>query len=158
MKRKILFALTTLTVAFLLTACGGSSGVSQEEYDAVVAERDKLQEENDILENKLEISVKVAEYKATINAQYEHIKLLYYIGELLSGDEIDGISEVEEVKEKALKSIDAVEETFDFVGNLTELEDEVYEQTKKSLEDIYGEWNKIYDAAMEAEDVLLGNY
>lgn len=48
MKRKIVLVLLAGLSATCITACG-SSGVTQEEYDAVVAERDELQAQLDTL-------------------------------------------------------------------------------------------------------------
>ncbi len=46
MKQMIKFIGAALLVTFCLTGCGGGNGITQEEYDAVVAERDELQEKH----------------------------------------------------------------------------------------------------------------
>ena len=55
MKKKVVTVLLSCIIAVSVTACG-SSGVSQEEYDKVVAERDDLQAQLDALTSSSSVS------------------------------------------------------------------------------------------------------
>ena len=65
MKRVILCLL-----ALLLTGC--SSGISQADYDAVVAERDKALEQIKTLNEKLEAAVDISEGTVLIDGSWEN--------------------------------------------------------------------------------------
>lgn len=65
MKKTKLIPLLALSM-FLCSSCG-STGVSQEEYDAIVAERDELQEQVAILESEIANSEKHLEENRTVS-------------------------------------------------------------------------------------------
>ena len=55
MKKALPLLMACLLFVLFVTGCN-SSNISQEDYDAVVAERDSLSKENEFLKNKLEKS------------------------------------------------------------------------------------------------------
>lgn len=58
MKKKLI----TLMLAACVLASGCGTGVSQDEYTAVVEEKDKLKAENENLKEVIDLRSKIAEY------------------------------------------------------------------------------------------------
>lgn len=84
MKKTKLIPLLALSI--LLCSSCGSTGISQEKYDSIVSEKDKLQEEYDILEKSIDDKIKIAEYKVALEKDYEVLEITLDMIETLGGD------------------------------------------------------------------------
>lgn len=109
MRKQMKQIIATMALSAVMLCGCGSSGVSQEEYDKVVAERDELQNEYNNLEKVIEVKTKTAEYTAKIDAEYEHALFILTVLEKASGANAqEAKGSLEETHSNAEKTIEAV--------------------------------------------------
>lgn len=146
--------LITLLCCLALVGCG-NTGISQEDYDKVVEERDKLQSENESIKRMSELEAKVAEYSATINAEYEHAKFVLYIGEKVSNtDTSESLKATEDLYNKTINSIDGIKSVFGTADSLSDMGDDTYNATVDSIEEIYNTWEETYSGILNIQKAL----
>lgn len=154
MKKKLI---ATLIVSCVL-ASGCGTGVSQDEYTAVVEERDKLKAENENLKEVIDLRSKIAECQARIDAEYEHAKLVIYVSGKVSNNEIETTAEeVKGLRDDAINSIEAVKRMFDDVDSLIDTSDNIRETTSESIDGIYESWGDFYSKIKDVEKYLMNN-
>lgn len=152
--RKLL--ITALLAMCVLAGCG--SGISQKDYDKVAEERDKLKSENDKIKRIAELEAKVAEYSAKIDSEYEHAKFVLHVAGKVTNIDVSGnVQDIEELYDKTSKSINAVKEIFKTVDNLTDMNDDTYNTTINSVEDIYNAWEGAYSEISNIQEQLVEN-
>lgn len=151
MKKLLIVTLLSICV---LTGCG--NGISQKDYDEVTEERDKLKSENESIKRLSELEVKVAEYSAKIDTEYEHAKFVLHVaGKVTNIDVSENVQDIEELYVKTSKSINAVKEIFKTVDNLTDMNDDTYNTTINSVEDIYNAWEDAYNEISNIQEQLV---
>lgn len=146
--------------AVCLVALGGcgSSGVSQEEYDKVVAERDELKNEYDSLGKMIELKAKAAEYTATINAEYEHAKFVFTVAEKASGfSATESINLLNETHTNTVNTIDESCKLFEKVDSLTDVSSDTLSSTIESIDKVYEAWEDAYNMVLEFEKILTNS-
>lgn len=154
MKKKLIAMLIVSCV--LASGCG--TGVSQDEYTAVVEERDKLKEENERLKEVIDLRSKIAEYQARIDAEYEHAKLVIYVAGKVSDNEIETTTEeVKGLRDDAINSIEAVKRIFNDADSLMDISDDIRETTSESIDGIYESWGDFYSKIKDVEKYLMNN-
>lgn len=156
MKKKISILLFTLVVATSFVACG-SSGVSQEEYDKVVAERDELQAQLDALTG--ESSEEDGSGKESDNGQQE-----YKIGDTW---EVDGIFRVTVNSVVATEERNQFEETnpsavyiITYTYENLGLNDELYVSLEDKIVDASGKMGSSYPGNIDKypQSIPVGAY
>lgn len=153
MTKKLL--LTTLLATCLVAGCG-KTGIPQEDYDKVVKERDKLQSENENIEKMSELKVKIAEYGATINAEYKHAKFVLDIGgKVAKADVTENLKDVEELYGKATSTIDIAKSTFETINSLDDFNDDVYNTTVDTVDNVYNSWEEFYKSISNIEKAFI---
>mgnify|MGYP001076753100 CR=1 FL=1 len=154
MKKKLIAMLIVSCV--LASGCG--TGVSQDEYTAVVEERDKLKEENEKLKELIDLRSKIAEYQARIDAEYEHAKLVIYVAGKVSDNEIETTTEeMKGLRDDAINSIETVKRTFNDLDSLMDISDDIRETTSESIDGIYESWGDFYSNIKDVEKYLTNN-
>lgn len=144
MTRKFLIVLLAMII---LSGCS-SSGVSQEEYDEVVAE-------NEILSNKIELESKVAEFQARIEEQYEHAKFVIYIGGIVAEmDDESALSALESSYDVAKNDIDSIKNILDTAIELNVDGVDMNEYIAQ-IDTIYDTWREYYEMVLEVEGHLM---
>lgn len=155
MKKKLM--ILAIACATVLGGCG-SSGVSQEEYDKVVAERDELQSEYNNLEKVVELKTKTAEYTARIDAEYKHALFTITVLEKASGvNAQEAKDSLEETHSNAEKTIETVTGLFETADSLVEMSTETLESTMDSLDKIYNAWEVAYGKVAELEEFITNS-
>lgn len=149
---------SVIIMCLVLAGCGaGNGGVSQEEYDKVVAERDELQKENESLIKISDLKAKVAEYQSKIDSEYEHAEfVLYVLGKASETDVAEYVSEMDELHSKAVDSIGAVNSLFESLSNLTDYDLTTYDATVKPVDEIYESWENFYSSILELKKYITG--
>lgn len=157
MRKQMKQIITILLMMILLGGCG-NSGVSQEEYDKVIAERDELQNEYSNLEKVIELKTKTAEYTAKIDAEYEHALFTLTVLEKASGTNAqEAKGSLEETHSNAEKTIEAVTSLFETADSLTGMSTETLESTMDSLDKIYSAWEVAYGKVAELEEFITNS-
>ena len=152
MKKPVLI----LGMCLLLTGC--SSGVSQDEYDKVVAERDNLKKENDNMQKALELNTKAAECKAKIEAEYEHANFTIFVTEKVSGTNAEEVKQsIDDLYDTSIKTLNTTIDTWDAVDSLAEMNDEVYDSALQTINTVDETWEKTYDSVISIEEMITGN-
>lgn len=144
-----------LLVAILLCGC---AGVSQKDYDSVCEERDELKKENESAGRLLELNKKASEYKAKIEAEYEHALFVLHVSEKVSsvdvGEQKEGIYEL---KDNAIKSLDTTINTYSLANSAMEISEDTYNSTMEMIESVNEAWEKTYNIIENVEKSLMEN-
>lgn len=155
--RKVKRVAAVLLVAVMMGGCG-NSGVSQDEYDKAVAERDELKIENENIGKLLEINKKSSEYKAKIEAEYEHALFVFYVsGKISNADMDEQKKSVLELKETAISALNGTADTYSTLNSLKEINEDSYNATMQTIENINGEWEETYNMVVNIEKMFMGN-
>jgi len=135
----------------------GCAGVSQKDYDSVCQERDELKKENKNAGRLLELNKKASEYKAKIEAEYEHALFVFYVSESVANIDIsEQKRNVLELKETSINALNTIIDTYGAIDSLTETSDDIYNATIQTMETINEEWGKTYDIVMNVEKMFMG--
>lgn len=136
-----------------LTGC--SSGVSQEEYDAVVEERNELQSQIEIAESKIEFEKTASECKAKIEAEYEHAEFIFYVGRIISEQGMDEVEEsVESVYTESKNAIDNYYEVTMLADDSEAADSDLFDEGTQNIQSAYDAWNETYQAVIEMENFI----
>ncbi len=158
MRKQMKQIIATMALSAVMLCGCGSSGVSQEEYDKVVAERDELQNEYNNLEKVIEVKTKTAEYTAKIDAEYEHALFILTVLEKASGANAqEAKGSLEETHSNAEKTIEAVASLFETADSLAGMSTETLESTMDSLDKIYNAWEIAYGKVAELEEIITNS-
>lgn len=146
MKKILLVLLSCL----FLSGCGNA--VSQEEYDAVVAERDELKKEVENIDSVLDISKKSTELKARIEEQCKHAEFVLAVSGKVSGVDISEAEKtVKELYDSSVLMIDVVLKTYSDLGSYSELDQDIYDATVGTIETVEESWEKTYQEVLNLE-------
>ena len=138
-----------LMMAVLVCGCG-SSGISQEEYDKVVAERDELQKDNENLKKIADLKSKVAEYQSRIDSEYEHAKFVLYVSGKVSGTEVtEYVEEIDDLHSRVNDSISAANSLFENLSDLTDYNLDAYDTTVETVDEMYESWAGFYSTILK---------
>lgn len=139
--------------AIMITGC--SSGVTQEEYDKVIEERDELKEKVDIAESKTEFEKTAAECKSKIESEYNHAEFIFYVGRAISEK---GMGEVESnVKSVYTEASEAIDNYYDITilaNNSGAADKELFEEGTNNIQSAYNTWEETYKAVMQMEEFI----
>ncbi len=166
MKKRIM---ALLVCCLFLGGCG--TGITQEEYDAVVAQRDAAIEERDEaiaekdeleteignLNNVAELNEKVVEYQARIEEQYKHAKFILYVAGLVAGEDTESYQEeLDGLYQTASGSIDAVKTTYESANALEGVELDTAD-VGESIDKMWASWQNFYEVVLTMESLLMRN-
>ena len=166
MKKRIM---ALLVCCLFLGGCG--TGITQEEYDAVVAQRDAAIEERDEaiaekdeleteignLNNVAELNEKVVEYQARIEEQYKHAKFILYVAGLVAGEDTESYQEeLDGLYQTASGSIDAVKTTYESANALEGVELDTAD-VGESIDKMWASWQNFYEVVPTMESLLMRN-
>lgn len=157
--------LSLLLCACLMAGCSTGGDVSQEEYDAVVAERDELQAELDTLQTGTtastdritEYTAKVTEFRTNFEDQYTFCKFAIQMMEkyLSWNMEKEKLNLSDDYNSTTL-SLSRFEEYLDDEEALQSMSDDEYESLLKSIDDQYNYWHsQSYETILYAVDYIL---
>lgn len=167
--KKILRTMIVLAIGMMIVGCG-NTGVPQEEYDKIVAERDVLQEEydkvvseRDGLQEKLdqsekitEMKVKAAQYQASIESEIKHAEFaLYILGKIGNVDARETSQKYVESGNQAILGIKTMIDMTVSVGESIDVGKESYQQTIDGIEGIYDGWRYAYKVIEDLEKELM---
>lgn len=145
-----------LMMAVLLCGCG-SSEISQEEYDKVVAERDELKKDNENLKKIADLKSKVAKYQSRIDSEYEHAKFVLYVSGKVSGTEVtEYVEEIDDLHSRVNDSISAANSLFENLSDLTDYDLDAYDTTVETVDEMYESWEGFYSTILELEKYITG--
>ena len=161
MKKKAIFA--SVLCSIILYGCGGAStGISQEEYDKIVAERDELQAKLEMYES----GSAYEEYQPEDNNVIEEDTKEYNIGDTWT---VDGqwsvtVNSVEETQErnqysdKTPAAVYIVTYTYENIGYKDEYGDGLFISLEDSIVDNSGKMGYSYpgDITMYAQETPIG--
>ena len=140
--------------AIMITGC--SSGVTQEEYDKVIEERDELKEKVDIAESKTEFEKTAAECKSKIESEYSHAEFIFYVGRAISEKRMDEVeSSVESVYTEASEAIDNFYDITILADNSGVADKELFEEGTNNIQSAYNTWEETYKAVIEMENFIM---
>lgn len=106
-----------LAMCFVLSGCGGS-GITQEEYDAVVSEKDDLKSDYDTLKKVYEAKLKLTEWEIQVNNDYEWLMFLLDFSERMGSNVVDTKLSTIDIKSKVDVSFSVLRSTIDqFISN-----------------------------------------
>lgn len=152
MKKKLI---SFLICGALIGLTGCSSGVSQEEYDAVVEERDELQIQIEISESKTEFEKTASECKAKIEAEYEHAEFIFYVGRIISEQGIYEVEKsVESVYTQSKNAIDNYYEITMLADDSGAADSDLFDEGTQNIQSAYDAWNETYQAVIEMENFI----
>lgn len=142
MKGKLKVILLVIS-CLLLYGCG-NTGVSQEEYDKVVAERDNYKKKFENIENSITINEKLVEYDVSVKKDYEKIQIMF---DLYEAFHMDGVSVLRSEIDKTYKAVSGTISS----AKATDMD----EDTKKALDDMYITWNDACTEIMNSYNKIL---
>lgn len=152
--KKLMIAI--LSFVILLSGCG-NTGISKEEYDKVVAERDVLKAESENAKKVLELCTLANGYSEKIKAEYEHAVFVFFVSEKVSDtDSGEAEQAIKELRDVSLNTIDSVIRTYETTGSLTEMDENSYDAAMKAIDAANEEWDKAYSAVMDVEKMITG--
>lgn len=166
MKKRIM---ALLVCCLFLGGCG--AGITQEEYDEVVAQRDAAIEERDEaiaekdelgteienLNNVVELNEKVVEYQARIEEQYKHAKFILYVTGLVAGEDTESSQEeLDDLYQTVSGSIDAVKTAYESANALGGAEQDIAD-VGESIDKMWESWQNFYEVVLAMESFLSGN-
>lgn len=152
--RKIL--LIAIVASILMTGCG--SGVTKEQYDAVVAERDELQSELDGIQGLYEAKIKIAEYRKEIECQYEHMDFVLFIVERTTDtDQSEVKNSIKSAHDEAIKYLDVQETLIDNEILSDYISADTLETLNDGLQTIHDAWKPMYDNVMTIQSAYKSN-
>lgn len=148
-------------IIFLMCLClAGCSGISQDEYDSVISERDSLKTENENLKKIQETELKAIEYKTTIELEYEHdVFVINLIGKMTGTDVSEYVNGIEE----CYKTVQTFFEVSSFYNDLITNPDsakydsyseDVANTFADELENVYNSWNDVHTIVEDLEKSL----
>lgn len=153
MKKK----LATLMIVACVLASGCGNGVSQDEYNAVVEERDKLKIDIEKSEKVAELRAKIAEYQARIDAEYEHAKFVIYVAGNVSGNDIkESTNDAEELRDKAMDSMSSAKSMLESLNSKIDVDEDMIETTQESIDGMFKAWEDYYTGIVKMEKYIMG--
>lgn len=152
-------AAMVLAVVLCFSVAGCASGVSQADYDAVVAERDQLKKELEEADRICEFKTKLAKYEAKVNAEYEHTLFFIYVVEKISGVPFSANKELEETY-NGVKSAISISQNMLDISNKEEnkkydLGDVLNGESEKLVDTTYESWENVFEKVITAEKALM---
>lgn len=142
--------LVVLLSCLFLTACGNA--VSQEEYDAVVKERDELKKEVENIDSALDISKKSTELKARIEEQYKHAEFVLAVSGKVSGVDVSEAEKtVKELYDSSVLMLDVVLKSYSELTSYTEFDKDVYDSAISTIETVEKSWGETYQQVVNLE-------
>lgn len=151
--KKIFVLMLSLMLTFVLVGCG--SGITQEEYDKIVSENELLQKEYDFLKKSVSLNVKTSEYKAKVEEQNKHaLFVLKVIGKATNTDTKEQEKEITELHKQVSNAINLAEGVCNMVS-ISEYDIDLYEETEKSIDEMYDSWEKTMEAINSIEEMML---
>lgn len=151
--RKKIVALLMCGLLFAMTGC--SSGISQEEYDEVVQERDELKEQIEISDSRTEFEKTYSECSAKIESEYEHAEFIFYVARSISENGMDEVEQsVESVYSEVKSLIDNYYELTTLADDSGAADTELFEEGAENIQNSYDTWNETYQAVIEMENFI----
>ena len=159
-----------LLLCCLVFAGCGEPAITQEEYDAVVAERDGLQSERDELLSErdeleseienlnkaIELSEKVTEYQARIEEQHEHAKFILYVtGKIAGMDTEELLLQMDDVYQTAVDSIGGVKTLYENVNAMEGIDPDVNDAIQM-VDNMWDAWCDLYEKILVMEKYVMG--
>lgn len=144
MKRRTGVIVCAIIAVFVLCSCG--SGITQEEYDKVVAERDEAIAELQNVQNSNELQAVADRYKAVIDSDYEWYKAVYGLMEIVGSERYD-TSGLDDLYNNTISSIDGIVSMQTQVNEITSdseglSSDEMQAAAIASIDGMYEAWNE----------------
>lgn len=127
--------------------------------DRLTNEIEKLDRKNTELVKTEELEIKVVEIKARVEEQNEHAKFVLYVLQEASGEDFSDVnSQLEEVYNAVLTSIEAFQKLSGNGGIATEyIGEDTLDTIINGIDEIYESWDKMFDSIMEMEKYITKN-